>query len=415
MRPVCIHGHFYQPPRENPWTGRIDPQPTAAPWPDWNHRITAECYRPNGRAALLDGRGEVRRRISNWEHISFDVGPTLLSWLDRHAPDVHEAIVRADRASRARLGHGNAIAQGYHHAILPLASRDDKEREVDRGVQDFEERFGRRPEGLWLPETAVDTESLEVLAERGVTFTLLAPGQCRSMRPVGGEWGPFRGGHPARVELPSGRSIVVFFYDGPASQGVAFEGVLHDGEGFCESIADTTGFGLVATDGESYGHHHRHGEMALARCIELLSARKDLVLTNPAAWLASHTVDHEALLVEPSSWSCAHGVGRWSRDCGCALSGDADGAWRVELRDALNALRDDLGALDGDALDNRLKMFTSCGWFFDAPGIEAIQILRYALRAIELSGRMDLEAPFVERLGSLAPLWRDEVRSILPA
>lgn len=414
MKFACIHGHFYQPPRENPWTGRIDRQPTAAPWPDWNHRITAECYRPSGRAKLLGEDGDVRRRLSTWEHISFDVGPTLSSWLERHAPDVHETIVRADRASAARLGHGNAIAQGCHHAILPLASEADKEREVERGIEDFVARFGRDPEGLWLPETAVDTATLVALAAAGIGFTILAPGQCREMRSAGGEWGPLVPGMPARVALPGGRDIVVFFYDGPVSQGVAFEGLLHDGEDYANHLMQAPGFAMAATDGESYGHHHRHGEMALARCIEVLEGRDDVALSNPAAWMAANEVRHEALLVLPSSWSCAHGVGRWSRDCGCALAGPANGRWRGELRAALNALRDDLGEVDGALLDCRLKMFTSCGWFFDAPGIEAIQILRYALRAIELSGREDLEEPFVERLGSLGSLWRDEVRSILP-
>jgi len=413
MKLAAIHGHFYQPPRENPWTGRIDRQPSAAPWPDWNHRITAECYRPNGRAALLDQRGEVRKRLSTWEWLSFDVGPTLMIWLERHAPDVHEAIVQGDRASRARLGHGNAIAQGFHHAILPLATAADKAREVERGLSDFQRRFGRDSEGIWLPETAVDTATLEVLADFGIAFTLLAPQQCAGVKGAQG-WGPPRPGEPTRVELPSGRSVVVFFYDGPVSQGIAFDGLLHDGDHLAERLCSAPGFALAATDGESYGHHHRHGEMALARCIEVLDQRGDAELINPATWLSRAEPRFEARLVEPSSWSCAHGVGRWSRDCGCGLSDDTSAPWRAELRGALDGLREALGEVDGELLDNRLKMFTSCGWFFDAPGIEAIQILRYALRAIELSGRDDVEGPFVERLGSLGMLWEREVRSILP-
>ena len=414
MKLACIHGHFYQPPRENPWTGRVDRQPGAAPWPDWNHRITAECYRPNGRAALLDEQGAVRRRLSTWEWLSFDVGPTLMLWLDRHAPDVHEAIVQADRASRARLGHGNAIAQGYHHAILPLATELDRQREVALGIEDFQRRFGRDPEGLWCPETAVDLLTLETLADAGLDFTILAPQQCDAMRRPGEDWGPLVPGVPARVGLPSGRTMVVFFYDGALSQGVAFDGLLHDGDRFARTLQEAPGFAMVATDGESYGHHHRHGEMALARCIEVLEATDEVQLVNPATWLAHHEVHHEATLLTPSSWSCAHGVGRWSRDCGCGMTGRASAAWRSELRAALNGLRDDLGEVEGELLSMRLKMFTSCGWFFDAPGIEAVQILRYALRALQLADRPGLEERFVERLGSLAPLWHREVRSILP-
>ena len=425
MRHVCIHGHFYQPPRENPFTGRIDPQPSAAPWPDWNHRITAECYRPNTRAPILDEHGAVRRRINTFAHTSSDVGPTLMRWLERHAPDVHESIVRADHDALARLGHGSAIAQGYHHAILPLSSDRDRDREIAWGIRDFQQRFGRDPEGMWLPETAVDVPTLAALARAGIACTLLAPRQCAAVRSPGGSWRPLDPGRAYLVDTPDG-PMTVLFYDGPTSRGVAFDGLLHDGAHFARVLAAAGGedrLALVATDGESYGHHHRHGEMALAKAIEELEGREDVVLTNPAAWLASNPATWEAEIVSPSSWSCAHGVGRWSRDCGCAMDPARSGqqAWRATLRSAMDTLRDAIGVRDAASPElerARLQMYTSCGWFFDAPdGLEAVQILRYALRAIalhrELSGE-DLEPTFVSALGPLSEVWCSQVRTILP-
>ncbi|MCP4805493.1 MAG: DUF3536 domain-containing protein [Proteobacteria bacterium] len=425
MRYVCVHGHFYQPPRENPFTGRVDPQPSAAPWPDWNHRITAECYRPNTRAPLLDEHGEIRGRINTFAHTSSDVGPTLMRWLERHAPDVHEAIVEADRQAIARLGHGSAIAQGFHHAILPLASERDRLREIAWGIRDFQGRFGRDPDAMWLPETAVDLDTLDALARAGIRWTILAPRQCAEVRSPGGGWQPFDSRRPYVVNTRQGRSIVVFFYDGPTSRGVAFDGLLHDGDHFAQVLAHAScdaGLAMVATDGESYGHHHRHGEMALAKLIEVLDHAPDVLLTNPSAYLVHHPATWEARIVEPSSWSCAHGVGRWSANCGCAMDPARSGqqAWRQTLRTAMDALRDAIGERDAASPDlerARLQMYTSCGWFFDGPdGLEAVQILTYALRAItlhrELSGE-DLEPLFVERLGPLDDVWQTQVRTIL--
>ncbi len=456
MPSIVIHGHFYQPPREDPATGLVPRQPSAAPFHDWNQRITDECYRPNLAARILGEHGEVVRRLNTWERISFDVGPTLLRWMALEAPDVLEGIVAADRASVARLGHGNAMAQGYHHAILPLASERDRHTEVRWGLADFRRRFGRESEGFWLPECAVDEATLEVLAGEGVRFVVLAPEQCGGVRVSGDAWAEVETpdtGRAYSVPLPSGRSIAAFFYDGGLAQGIAFGGWLDDGEALAHRLA-RAGNGLVslATDGESYGHHHRYGEMALAYAFKTFEAL-DVEVTNYAAWLAEHPPELEARVVSPSAWSCAHGVGRWSRNCGCAIDPARSGEhqWRETLRGALNALRDRLDEiydarmrshgedpwtardrwierlLDDEAVgraveipenpvesllelaNHRLMMFTSCGWFFDDPaGIEPVQLLRYAGRAIALCvdvGGPDLSADFRRDLGELAPIW----------
>lgn len=420
MPAICIHGHFYQPPRESPWTGVIDRQPSAAPFPDWNQRITAECYRPLLHAPIIGSQGEIAERVNVWEYLAFDVGPTLMRWFHEHAKDVYDGIVAADRASVQRLGHGNGSAQGYHHAILPLCSPRDRQTEIAWGIADFEARFGRRPEGFWLPETAVDTPTLVDLADAGIAFVVLAPHQAG----VGEEVDTTQA---YNVSLPGDRSITAFFYDGKPARGVAFEGWLHNGERMARRLATGSGFVQFATDGESYGHHHRHGEMALAYTIRTLESL-GLSLTNHAAWLAENPPTESMTIREPSSWSCAHGVGRWSRDCGC---GTDDGTWRPVLRARLNELRDRIDAwtepriracgedpwelrnryvhtmlaeegihtgLDplADSTDanlrrlleiqnHRLMMFTSCGWFFGDPrGLEATQILHYAQRAAEL-------------------------------
>ncbi len=266
---VCVHGHFYQPPRENPWLEVIEPQPSAAPYPDWNARITAECYRPNSAARIVDGDGRIVGIVDNYQHMSFNVGPTLMSWLELHAADVHAALIAADRAALARLGHGAAMAQAYGHLILPLASRRDKVTQVRWGVADFRHRFGRAPRGMWLPECAVDVDTLEVLAEEGVAFTVLAPRQAARWRAPGGAWqlGPIETHRVYRCPLPSGRSVDLFFYDGPIAQAVAFERLLTDGGALAERLLSSArgdGLGHIATDGETYGHHHRYGDMALA-------------------------------------------------------------------------------------------------------------------------------------------------------
>jgi hypothetical protein len=461
---ICVHGHFYQPPRENPWLEVIEPQPSAKPYPDWNARITAECYRPNTAARIVDGAGTITRIVDNYERMSFNVGPTLLAWLEREAPDVHAALVDADRKSRARFGgHGSAMAQAYNHMILPLANRRDKVTQVRWGLADFRHRYGRDPEGMWLPECAVDLESLEVLAEEGVAFTILAPGQAARWRPIGETpWrtGAIEPGRVYRCDLPSGRAIDLFFYDGATSQAVAFERLLTDGGVLAARLAARPDGALshIATDGESYGHHHRYGDMALAWALTSIeSGAHGARLTNYGEFRARFPAAWEVEITAPSSWSCFHGVERWRADCGCNTGGGQGWrqTWRAPLRVALDWLRDRAAAaferaaagvlvdpwaardayiavvvertpavidafLAARAVDpasdacrrralellelqrNAMLMYTSCGWFFDdLAGIETIQILQYAARVCELALRVGgeaLEQPFVDQL-----------------
>ncbi|MFA9444571.1 DUF3536 domain-containing protein [Egicoccus sp. AB-alg6-2] len=470
-RYVCVHGHFYQPPRENPWLEQVEQQDSAWPFHDWNARITAECYGPNTSARILGDDGRIHRLVNNYARMSFNVGPTLLAWMDDHAPEVHAGIVEADRRSAQRFGgHGSAMAQVYNHAIMPLATPRDQQTQVLWGLRDFEFRFGRRPEGMWLAETAADTATLEVLAANDVTFTVLSPYQAAAVRPLDGtaEWTDVGGGRvdpsrPYRVRLPSGGHLDVFFYDARVSQAVAFEGLLFSGDRLTDRLLhafpDREGPKLVniATDGESYGHHHRHGEMALAQALHRLSDTDGIRLTNYAEYLALFPPQYEARIVENSSWSCAHGVERWRSDCGCT-NGETGGqqAWRGPLRDALDHLRDEVGPRFADraarylhdpwaarddyievvldrspqrlrawfaehttgALDHdervevlrllelqrhALLMYTSCGWFFDELSrIETVQVLTYAARVIELAEQVldvpDLEETFLTRL-----------------
>jgi alpha-amylase/alpha-mannosidase (GH57 family) len=469
-RYVCIHGHFYQPPRENPWLGVVEVQDSAAPFHDWNERITHECYAPNTRARLLDGQGRIINLLNNYAWISFNFGPTLLQWMADAAPDALQGIVEADRLSQERRrGHGNALAQVFNHVILPLASPRDKQTQVLWGIADFRHRFGRDPEGMWLPETAADVDSLEVLAEAGIHFTILAPRQARRWRKLGEKtWVEIPGGiDPSRAylcRLPSGRSIVLFFYDGIISQQVAFERLLDQGDRFLERLfqgfdprRDHPQLMHIATDGESYGHHHPHGDMALAYVLERLSQDPDVRLTNYGEFLELHPPQWEVEIHEKSSWSCVHGVDRWRSDCGCRMRGDTHQKWRAPLRDALDALKEQLdhlfstrgrecfpnpwtardafidvilhrdrpeavpdflkkhGHADLDGVQTRdalrllevqqdaMLMFTSCGWFFDEiSGLETVQCLHYAARALALAklfGR-DFEPPFVQALAA---------------
>ncbi len=485
QRLVCIHGHFYQPPRENPWSRRVERQPSAAPFHDWNQRITEECYAPNAAAKVLDRDGTVARRVDNYAAISFDFGPTLLAWLAAERPEVYGAVLAADRRSRQRFsGHGSAMAQAYHHTILPLAAPRDRATEVRWGLADFRHRFGRQAEGMWLPETAVDVDTLELLAAEGVRFTVLEPHQAARWRALGGgSGGPWHElGEPGELDacepylcrLPSGAAIALYFYDGPLSRDVAFNGLLHDGGHFarrvyergeaCGAWSDPSrgedgGGGLlsIATDGETYGHHHRFGEMALAHALTLLDDYEGTRLTSFAEHLAAHPPRREVEVREGTSWSCPHGVGRWCRNCGCGRDTGSHQRWRAPLRDALRWLRDELAgpweaaagelladpwaARDGyvallldrspraaDAffaehaardLDdaarrrargllelqrNALRMFTSCGWFFeDVARIETVQVLLYAARAVELAGELldlDLEEDLLARLAA---------------
>src|SRR6201998_1032321 len=358
MRYLCIHGHFYQPPRENPFLEAIELQDSAYPYHDWNERVSAECYAPNATSRILDGEQRIVELVNNYARISFNFGPTLLSWIEQKAPKVYEALREADNSSRERCsGHGSALAQAYNHMIMPLANCRDKVTQVKWGLRDFEYRFGRMPEGMWLPETAVDAETLDVLAANGIKFTVLAPRQAKRIRKRGSRsWQDVSGDRvdPSRAylaQLPSKRTITVFFYDGPISQGVAFERLLDNGQRFADRLM--SGFSdartwpqlvHIATDGESYGHHHRFGEMALSYALHHIETNKLAQLTNYGEFLKRHPADHFADIVNNSSWSCVHGVERWRSNCGCNSGGHAgwNQEWRAPLRAALDWLRDEL-------------------------------------------------------------------------
>ncbi len=472
-RYVCIHGHYYQPPRENPWLEEIEAQVSAYPYHDWNERIAAECYGPNGAARILGPAGRITQITNNYARTSFNFGPTLLSWLEEKAPHTYTTIIEGDRESRERFsGHGSAMAQVYNHMILPLASSRDRRTQIIWGLRDFEHRFGRAAEGMWLPETAVDVESLEILAEHGVRFTVLAPRQAGRVRRAtgGGAWRDVSGGRidPTRAyqqRLPSGRRIALFFYDGPISQGVAFEGLLRDGAAFAARLMSAFNdqrrhaqLAHVATDGESYGHHHRFGEMALAFAVDKIESEGLAKLTNYGEFLELLPPQHLVEVVPNTSWSCYHGIERWRADCGCSSGGYPawNQAWREPLRNALDWLRDELAPLferEGAALFNdpwkardayiavvldrtpdnvarffaahanreldeaertralkllelqrhAMLMYTSCGWFFDdLGGIETVQVIQYAGRCVQLARELfgaDPEQRFLELLG----------------
>jgi len=463
-RYLCIHAHFYQPPRENPWLEVIELQDSAAPYHDWNERIANECYVPNGAARILDEQGRIAKIVNNDTRISFNFGPTLLSWLEEHTPRTYERILDADRESlKAFSGHGSALAQAYNHIILPLANGRHKHRQILWGIRDFQHRFGRDPEGLWLPELAVDVETLEILVSLGIKFTILAPHQAgRIRRRPWEEWvqldhGEIDPTHAYRCNLPSGRSLALFFYDGPISHAVAFEKLLSSGESFAHRLLDgfndSRGWAQlmhIATDGETYGHHHPHGDMALAYALDYIERNHLARITNYGEYLAAHPPKEEVEIIENTSWSCVHGLDRWQRDCGCNSGDRTHWAqhWRRPLREALDWLRDELSprcelelrellrdpeearenyisavldrspacvnaffgrhatrALDTDNQVRSLKlleieshlmlMYTSCGWFFDElTGIETVQVLRYAGRAVQLAE--DLFGPPIE-------------------
>ena len=467
----CIHGHFYQPPRENPWLEVIELQDSAYPYHDWNERITSECYAVNATSRILDEQGLIVRIVNNYAKMSFDVGPTLLAWIERHDPNVYEAILEADRASQERFsGHGSALAQAYNHMILPLANRRDKYTQIVWGIRDFEERFSRSPEGMWLPETAMDLEALDIMAESGICFTILSPRQASRFRSLDGrEWEDVSGVYidPTRaykLQLPSGRSIALFFYDGPISHAVAFEGLLSKGESFARRLL--AGFSdarswpqlmHIATDGETYGHHYRFGDMALAYAVSSIESNKLARLTNYGEYLEKYPPTHEVEILENTSWSCAHGVERWRSNCGCNSGGNPEWnqVWRTPLRQALDWLRDTLApAYENKArlflkdpwkardeyirvvLDrspesvekffeeqavrtlkeaekitllkllelqrHAMLMYTSCGWFFDdLSGIETVQVIQYAGRALQLATEVygdAIEYRFIELL-----------------
>lgn len=470
-RYICIHGHFYQPPRENPWLEAIEVQDSAYPYHDWNERIAAECYAPNSASRILNAENEITALVNNYAKISFNFGPTLLSWMEEKSPELYRAILAADVDSRRRFsGHGSALAQAYNHMILPLANLRDKRTQVLWGIREFEHRFRRKPEGMWLPETAVDLQTLETLADAGIKFTILSPYQASHVRPSGGRvWKDVRGARidpstPYLVRLPSRRSLPVFFYDAPISRAIAFEDLLARGENLagrlCSAFSPDPPWAQIvhiATDGETYGHHRPHGDMALAYALEYIEANDLARLTNYGEFLAEHPPRHEVRIFENSSWSCAHGVERWKSDCGCN-SGTHPGwhqRWRAPLRSALDWLRDQLAAqcesrgretfrdfwrargeyisvvLDRgpdsvnaffeshgippltvqgriEALKlmelqrHAMLMYTSCGWFFDElSGIETVQVMQYAARALQLGQELfgdGIEKEFLDRL-----------------
>ncbi len=485
MRSLVIHGHFYQPPRENPWTGIIDPEPSALPFQDWNERIHAECYAPNSAVKIVV-EGEARV-VNNYAHISSDFGPTLLSWLARCHAETYARIIAADAASvRLHNGHGNAIAQAYNHAILPLCNKRDRKTQVRWGLADFRYRFSRDPESMWLPETACNDDVLALLIDEGLRFVILAPQQAARVRksrtgilacPTDNE----KEGQTGHLVLAdddwqtvgrdsvdtsaaynyfhrdgSGRSIAVFFYDQALAHGIAFEQALASSSSLVERFAQrSNGAGLVnvATDGESYGHHHKFGELCLAYALAVDAPARGFSITNYGEYLEQFPPEFEVEinngdLGEGSSWSCAHGVSRWIRDCGCHTGGEPgwNQSWRGPLRAALNYLRDEAaGSFEAtrgelfidpwaardsvislvlDEFKSReeflqlhaprdlaraeqqrallflelqrsgLLMYTSCGWFFsDLAGIEPVQILKYAGRAIDLMNQLGLPSP----------------------
>lgn len=471
-RYLCIHGHFYQPPRENPWLEAVEVQDSAHPFHDWNERITMQCYGPNTAARISTWDGQILDIRNNYSKISFNFGPTLLSWLEDHRPEVYQDIIEADRISvKMRRGHGNALAQPFNHTILPLATEREKQIQVVWGLEDFRERFGRDPEGLWLPECAVDIASLECLAANGIRFTILAPRQAQQFRllqPKVGEWATADGSRidptrPYHCALPSGRSIVLYFYDGPISQAIAFEGLLNDGQVFATRLmngySDARPWAQllnIATDGESYGHHHVHGEMALAYMLHVVERDRLAVLMNYGEFLEAHPPEAEVRIWNNSSWSCVHGVERWKSDCGCNSGGRPGWKqnWRGPLREAFRFLADKAadvyddmapeyfenpgraleryihvllhpkleafrrflqeegrpGVREGDNLEvlrlmemmrNAHLIFTSCAWFFDEiSGLEAVQNLKYGGRLIQLLQPFDprVEEEFLKLL-----------------
>src|SRR3984885_12250497 len=498
---ICIHGHFYQPPRENPWLETVETQDSAAPYHDWNERICAECYAPNGAARVVNNKKQITRIVNNYARMSFNFGPTLLSWLNENAQRTYRMILDGEHRSRERYsGHSSAMAQVYNHMILPLASTRDRNTQIRWGIADYQSAFGIKPEGMWLPETAADNETLELLAASGIKFTVLAPHQCKRVRPLepgdskkadadGKKLEPDKTletdwtdtpnssvdtTRPYLMRFKSGASIAIFFYNGPASRAIAFEGLLNSGDNLVARLKagfkDSTQPQLVhvATDGESYGHHHKHGEMALAYALRLLEQDKTVKLTNYGNYLAQFPPEDECEIVENTSWSCAHGVERWRSNCGCSSGKPGwNQEWRGPLRQALDELRDAITPLTEEAgakffkdvwtardgyiqvilyrtdeatdlffmehqnhgltADERVRalelmemqrhaqlMYTSCGWFFDdISGIETVQVIAYAARVLQLAMNVfgeeaaGLEAAFVARLA--------EAKSNVPA
>lgn len=470
-RLLCIHGHFYQPPRGNPWSGVIEEQKTAAPFHDWNERVTSECYLPNTKTQILNNENQAIRVVNNFSNISFNIGPTLLSWMEQFAPDTYQGILQADKESMKKFsGHGSAIAQVYNHMIMPLANANDKKTQIIWGIKDFEHRFNRKAEGMWLAETAVDIKTLEVLAEQEIVFTILSPTQAQQVKPVAGtEWTDVSEGTidtqlPYLCHLPSGKTIVLFFYDGQISNEIAFGKLLKNGVNFADRLIEQypehqlkPRLVHIANDGETYGHHHEFGNMALAYMLYYVEQNELAKITIYGEFLAKNPPTHEVTIIEDTSWSCFHGIERWKAHCGCRLDlkKDWNQEWRKYLRESLDWLRDELAAffeksmshyyddpwavrnnyisvvLDGLSKNQQLflwelsakdlsgddqkkitillqmqryamLMYTSCGWFFDdISGLETVQILQYAARAMQLAaeaGGANYEDKFLDHL-----------------
>ncbi len=467
-RYFCVHGHFYQPPRENPWLETVENEKSAAPYHNWNDRITDECYAVNLAARILDGSGRIVSIVNNYSRLSFNFGPTLLAWMETNQLESYTAITDSDRENAAAYGgHGPAMAQAYNHIIMPLANTRDKETQVIWGISDFRHRFNQVPEGMWLPETAVDLETLDIMAAHGIKFTILAPHQAGRIRTPGGQW---HGGgsaidtlQPYICRLPSGRTIAVFFYHTDLSRGIAFGGLLNNGDVLADRVlaaygqANNPSLVTIASDGETYGHHHHFGEMALAYAFEKLQ-KSGVRITNPAEYLELQPPAMEVEIVENSAWSCDHGVERWRSGC-CCTTGLHPGwnqEWRAPLRQAMDLLRDRLApafereakllfkdpwaarnayeSVIADRSAENIKSFfgqtavkslsrservrglklmelqrylmaiyTSCGWFFDdIGGLESAIVLRCAGRAMQLAQEVFGERPEKEILDILA-------------
>ena len=463
---ITIHGHFYQPPRENAWLEIIETEETAHPFHDWNERIALECYRPNAYARTLDAEGKILDIVNNYSAVSFNFGPTLLRWLETKFSSVYQKILEADQLSLKRFGHGNAIGQVYDHIILPLASDRDKETEVLWGMADFEKRFHRKPEAMWLPETAVNYATLQVLVKHGIGYLILSPFQASRVRPFGGKrWTDVSQGridttqaYRCFIKDASGKRVPeqfidIFFYNGIISKEIAFGDLLNDGNIFCNRFLqfydESKGRPQlihIATDGETYGHHKKFGDMALAYALHQGFPSRGVEIINYGAFLKRFPPVNEVEIDEGprgegTSWSCSHGVDRWKEDCGDSTGGRPgwNQKWRRPLREALNLLRDELGAIfetEGETIfhnvwearsgyidlvldrsaegiknfferygasdlgergrikglkllemqKHALQMFASCGWFFaDLAGIETVLILQHAGRAIQLA------------------------------
>ncbi len=475
---LVVHGHFYQPPRENPWIEEIEIQQSAAPFHNWNQKIDFECYQPNSMARIYDEKNKIVDLVNNFELMSFNFGPTLLSWLEKYNPYTYEKIIRADHVSRQLFsGHGNAIAQGYNHLIMPLATERDRLTQIRWGVADFKHRFGRDPEAMWLPETAVNNQTLRDLIHEGLKFVILSPWQAQAIKRLERrEWHEVSDGHidttrPYRYFVPDapGKYIDIFFFQAELSGNISFGSALQNADTLVNSIEQAyfphkkfPQLVNVATDGETFGHHKTFGDLTLAYTLKVKAAQMGIKITNYAEYLEKYPPQFEVKIKlgesgDGTSWSCAHGVERWRSDCGCHTDGpdDWNQAWRKPLRGALDAVRDKLTLIFEQEASKYFKdiwqardayiriildrsspninryladyqihkltpaakilalkllemerhamlMYTSCGWFFsEVSGLETVQIIKYAARAIQLAQEFtdeDLEGKFLKML-----------------